>query len=178
MEYADATERRSGAFRFAYRPTGMRRQIRRLRALRPKKAANYIAWGEASLAATPRCTSASIAYGPRRPVWHRRTRARGRPLVARRSSNSGAPVWNAAGDRPPCRRISRDGRASDPHAAGLAIREVGRSDRRLDLYRPSRRWIARRIQNFQLSAPTSSGPPVTRRHPPPRHGMAAAGAGF
>jgi hypothetical protein len=27
--------------------------------------------------------------------------------VARRSSNSGAPVWNAAGDRQPCRTAAR-----------------------------------------------------------------------
>jgi hypothetical protein len=44
------------------------------------------------------CACASIAYGVRRPVQHRHTRAPRRPAVnaARRSSNSGAPVWNSA----------------------------------------------------------------------------------
>ena len=41
----------------------------------PRKRANYIALGEASLTAISRCASASIAYGPRRPLRHRGVRA-------------------------------------------------------------------------------------------------------
>ena len=64
------------------------------------------------------------------PVWHRRTRARGRPLVARRSSNSGAPVWNAAGDRPPAMQNG------GYRLSSIAQRKLQRVNRKRRLFPP------------------------------------------